>query len=438
MGNVTDLAGGDRSAPAILTETSAGGIFGGRLLGEDPLVEYLTESEQPQYVLRNKKRGLNLDRDGEKEGIEPHSDLQALCVATDVRLLVVVGQETGDESVSIPLSEVVSVDVEEGILGGELVVVTAAEERYGFPCRGSLGQVATYVDEGSQAWARAYTLQERVESRLAEARHHSEDEDFAAATSAVDEARGALADARDRLAAFGRGALATIEGELEAFQSEIAERRRAVHKAHGEHALTVAREHWERREYDAAYDSYATAEEAFERATTVREDEELAERLERVREEWANLKVAPVAYAEAMASEARDASSPATAAQCWEVAVERYRDVYALDWGRDERRFDVEVEGVRERILEILSAAASRRIEAAREARTDAEELRENGAPGAARDRLEGALEGVERTLALAEELRRDGHEELGAERDAIEAELAAIETETEMATATA
>jgi hypothetical protein len=33
MGNVTDLAGGDRSAPAILTETSAGGIFGGRLLG---------------------------------------------------------------------------------------------------------------------------------------------------------------------------------------------------------------------------------------------------------------------------------------------------------------------------------------------------------------------------------------------------------------------
>jgi len=428
MGNVTDVSATERDESTVLTETSASGLFGGRLLHDDPLVEYLGEAERAMYVLRNKKRGLVVERDGHEERIEPHSDLQALCVVSDVRLVAVVGQKPGDESVSIPLSEIVSVDLEDGILGGELVVVTASEERYAFPCRGSLAPVAEYVDEGTQAWARAYTLLDRTESRLSEARELSDTAEFAAAIDAVDDAREAVADARDRLAAFGDGALAAIESEIEGLGTRISERRRRVHEAHGEHALAAAREHWERREYDAAYDSYATAEDALERAAMLREDTKLADRLDRVRTEWANLEVAPVAYAEAMVSEAREAENPGTATQCWEVAIERYRDVYALDWGRAERRFEAEPEKVRERILDILSSAAECRIEAARAARDDAEGLVGDGDTAAARDRLEDALDGLEGTASLVDELRQDGHEELAAERAELESALAALE----------
>jgi hypothetical protein len=342
--------------------------------------------------------------------------------------VVVVGQAPHDESVSIPLSEVLSVAVEDGVLGGEFAVVTAGGDRYAFACRGDLESVAAYVDEGSQAWARGYTLLDRADSRLSDASDLSEAADFEAAIDAVDEAREALADARDRLAAFGDGALAEIGSEAEELSARIAERRRAVHAAHGEHAHAAARERWERRQYDGAYDRYAEAEAAFERAQTQRTEEGVADRLERLHEEWANLKVAPVAYAEAMASEARKTDEPETAAQCWEVAMERYRDVYALDWGREQRRFDIQLEGVRERILETLASAVECRIEAARRARADAETLHAEGDAAAARERLETALAGVQRVAALVAELRQTDDEELLAQREAVAAALADIE----------
>jgi len=45
MGNVTDVATHEGGDPAVLTDTSAGGLLGGRLLHEDPLVEHLRDIE---------------------------------------------------------------------------------------------------------------------------------------------------------------------------------------------------------------------------------------------------------------------------------------------------------------------------------------------------------------------------------------------------------
>lgn len=427
MGNVIDVS--ERGEhPAVLTDTSAGGLLGGRLLHDDPLLEYLGDAESPRYVLRNKKRGLVVERGGVTEHVEPHSDYQALWVATDVRILVVVGQEPADASTSIPLSEVVSVDVDDGVLGGELAVTTAEDERFVFPCRGSLAEVAADVDEGTQAWARAYTLLDTAEGRMEEATDLREDGAFEDALAAVDDAREAVTAARERLAAYGEGALASIESEADVLEARIAERRRDVHEAHGRATHEAAREYWENREYDTAYDSFAEADAAFERAQALREDEDVAERHERLREEWSNLRVAPVAYAEAMAAEATATDRPGTAAQCWEVALERYRDVYALDWGREEPRFDVEPERVRERVLETLESAIDCRIQAAAEALAEAEALREDGQVTAARDRLETALAGVERAVGLADELRRSEDEALLEARNDLEAALADVE----------
>lgn len=428
MGNVTDVSSAEGRDAAVLTATSAGGLLGGRLLNDDPLAAYLSDVEQAQYVLRNKKKGLVVERDGTVETIGPDADCQALCAVTDVRLVAVVGQSPHDESVSIPLSEIVSVEVDDGVLGGELAVVTGAEERYAFPCRGDLGPVASYVDEGTQAWARAYTLLDRAEDALADARTDSERALFDDAIDAVDAAQEAVADATDRLAAFGEGAMAALEGEVTELEERIEDRRRAVHVAHGKHAHQRAREDWEQREYDAAYDRYAEAEDAIERAMAIEEDAEVAERLSRLRKEWGNLKVAPVAYAEAMAEEARDTDRPGTAAQCWEVAMQRYRDVYALDWGRENERFDANKEGVRERILETLENAIDCRIEAARSARSDAADLHEEGATVAARDRLETALAGLERASDLVAELRQERDPDLEAERAAVEEALADLD----------
>lgn len=429
MGNVTELSGWGSDVPALLTETTTGGLLGGRLLAEEPVVEYLLPAEQPSYLLRNKKRGVVREQGEGTERIEPDAELQALCVVTDVRLLAVVGQEDGDASLSVALSEIVSVDVEDSMLGGDLAVVTADGDRVRFPCRGDLNAVADRIDEGAQAWARAYTLLDRARARRADAETLREADAFGAAVEALDEARESLAGARDRLAAFGDGALAELQSEVTDLESRLEDGRLSVQKARGEQAIGSARKRWEDRRYDAAYDAYAEAEEAFERAAAVRETEEVTERLTRVREEWSNLEVAPVAYAEAMAAEARETDRPATAAQCWEVALDRYRDVYALDWGRAQARFDVQREGVRTRILEILDSAVECRLAAAETARSEAAELRREGATVAARERLERAQSSLERTADLVAELRQDDSESLRAERRRLAAALGELET---------
>lgn len=436
MGNVIDVSESGKPESAVLTSTATSGILGSTFLHSEPLSTYLGESERAQYVLRNKRTGLRIesdgggdwsgdgDRDGETEQLTPASDYQALAAVTDVRIVFVVGTPDGDRSTSIQLADVATVAADGGLLGGELSITTASDVRYVFSCRGDLDPIVEYVDRGSQAWARAYTYLETARDALSVAEDARDATDFRAAIAAIDEGTTALTAARDRLATFGSGAERSLAPEAEELDGTLEQRRRAIHAEHGVHAHERGHRHWGNREYERAHQAYREATAALERAQDLAETADVEDRLARIDEELDELADAPLTYASAMVEEARASDDPRTCAQCWEVAIERYRDAYALDWGRDDDRFRGDPVRIRERILDAIDSLVDHRVDGIERRLEEAEWLRQSDDIAGARDVLEETMAALDRTERLVDELTVAEYPELDEARVEIEADL--------------
>lgn len=145
MGHVTEVRP-EEGPPAVLTDTGTGGLFGSKLLADQPLAGHLRGSETARYVLRNKSDGVTIE-DGESSRVaEPGDDYQALAAVTDVRVVFVVGRPDGDLTYAVPLADVVRVETESGMVTDEMWLTTTDDTRYGFACRGDLAEVAAAVD----------------------------------------------------------------------------------------------------------------------------------------------------------------------------------------------------------------------------------------------------------------------------------------------------
>jgi hypothetical protein len=194
MGKVIDFTDGHGDR-AVLQQTESDGLLGGLMLADRPLSSYLVADEQPKYLLQNKKSGLSVVSDGGTETLEPGGDYQALALATDLRLLVVVGRSDGDLSQSLSLSEIVEADVDSGLRSSTLTIETLSGDRWEFPCKGDPAAAATYLEDAAQAWANAGRLLDDLETAVDEAAQQM-------AADQYEESAEAIADA-DR----------TIQGE---------------------------------------------------------------------------------------------------------------------------------------------------------------------------------------------------------------------------------
>lgn len=355
--------------------------------------------------------------------LEPASSYQALAAITDVRIVFVVGTAEGDRSVAVPISEVAAVDVEGGLLGSDLVITTTANDRYVFPCRGDLGRVADYVDLGTQAWMRAYSLLEDARDHLVAARRLRATEAFATAIVAIDAGETAVDDAVERVEAFGEGAGETLAPEAEDLRRTLASQRRETHAEHGVYAHELAREHWGNRRYERAHEAYQEATAALERAQELEATDGIADRLDRIDRELQDLADAPLSYARAMVEEAEASDDARTTAQCWEVAIERFRDVYALDWGCPAERFSGDSAAIRERILSAVDELVEHRQAGIQDRLDEAEWLRQSDDIAGAREVLEEAEVTLDRTERLVEELTHASYPELDDVRREIEAD---------------
>ena len=470
MANVIDVSASGKPDAAVLTATAKSGMLGGTYLRSKPLAAYLADAEVPHYVVRNKKSGLRIEAAGDAdpesgnrasetaegpataeqrrddaatvtdgtgapvqthtdetsapEHLEPASEYQALAAVTDVRIVFVVGTADRDRSASIPLSDVATVDVESGLLGGELAITTVRNDRYVFPCRGDLAPIAEYVDRGAQAWARAYSLLDDARASLQAAERHRDATEFAAAIEAIDEAVDAVAAATDRMETFGEGAANSLGPETEELRRTLERRRREIYAEHGVHAHEQARSHWGNRNYERAHEAFVEARTALERAQELEATGGIEDRLARIDDELDDLADAPLSYASAMVEEAEDSDDARTSAQCWEVAIERYRDVYALDWAREEdERFRGDPATIRDRIRTAVDELVASRVAGVEDRLEEAEWLRQSDDVDGAREVLDDATAVLDRTETLVEELTHETYPELDRARREVEAD---------------
>jgi hypothetical protein len=421
MNHVTDVSetGGDAQ---VLTET-AGGLISRPLLHDEPLAAYLDDGEEPQYVLRNKKRGVRIERPAGTEAVTPDGRYSTLALVSDVRVLFVVGGQSGDRAISVALSDLVDVRTDDGMLGGTLVLDTVDDERYRFPCRGDIDHVADYLDAAVGVWARAEKLVDRAQEQHERLTEAFESGDIDVVLAAVDDATGTLDRAREEADALA-SAKARISERAAAVESDLRELERRAHAEQAEQLRERVHVRWDDGEYELAFDHLDDAAAAYEAAMAIdagRPSDELLERRgETLESERERLADAPVDKADQAAEVAAASDDPGAAIDWWETALDRYETALSLDWGREDRRFNGDPERIRAELVRAAESLVEAYCDLARE-HIEAGDDALGSEPETAATAYEFAAEAVEEGASVARERAPDAMDEVAVLREALE-----------------
>jgi len=372
MQHVIEVDDGD--AP-VLTESGSAGLIGHGLLVDRPLATYVEPMETPAYVVRNKKRGVTIERTedprtaeegtavGTETDLTPDSDHGAAALVTDVRVLFAVGRADGDLTRSLRLSEVVDARTEDGLLGGVLVLDTVDGRRIRFPSRGDLGAVREYADTAAGVWARTERHLETADEALDVARSAYELDDCDAVVAAVEDGRAALERAREAASSIS-AATAAVSDRAETLRPRLAEWERRALVKRAELATERGHAHREDGEYETAFDCFDRADERYASALAVDADRPtddlIADRRETLDAERDDLSQTPLERAEHALEKASAADDLETETEWLERALDRYETMRSLDWGRDEQRFA----GDRDAVHTQLATVTERLVEA--------------------------------------------------------------------------
>lgn len=365
MGAIIDLTDGQDHD--VLHTTAAGGLFGGTYLDGQPLDTYLGPDEQPAYVLQNKKSGLTVDAPTQRT-LEPGGDFQAFALVTDLRVLFVVGQAGGDDSLALDLADIVEATAESGLRTSKLTIESLDGEQWTFPCTDDPTAVATHIEDAAQVWANAARLLDDVEAALGRAEDTLSRGEFDAARADIDELGETIETARRRIQEVGPAAHARIEDRATELRSWLTDLDRELIAGDGAREHARAQEAWQASEYERAATAYDRAIERYQTALdtdgSTPEAATLWSRLRAGAAERELLRVGPIVDADTARRRALALADPEDAAGEWERALELYRDLLGLDWGNAEGEFVADRDRIREQTSEIADDAIGDHYEA--------------------------------------------------------------------------
>lgn len=365
----------------------------------DPL---LLDGESIRYVLTSSK-GIEQTDDDRSTTVQPDSSHDAYAIATDHRVLFLVGTDADQLSIDIDfdLATVTMVEARDSLFSSSLVVVSEQTNTVKFTPSGGphLEAVADYIDRVGEAWAdlhRALALtREAIDA-------------FEATLSAGGDAREELTTAQSRLSnAYHHatrnedGPVDVMLGRIEPVEAELETLQVEARLDRVDDLLAAA----ERQDaFDDAVTSLVEARDRLDEAREALDDESLEEgaaaaavqeRADAVDQRANSL----LADAEGACHEALAAADPTAAASAWETALDRYRALLDEDWGAlggvDDEALRYQVAWVVGGRIEALSAHGER-LEA------EGDDL-DDGSDDA-RDRYERARERTDAARALADE----------------------------------
>lgn len=419
-GTVVDLD--ERDDPGVLTDTGSAGLLGDPLPADQPLQGYLYDAEQPRFCLRNRWKGVTVENNEGTERHRPDRGYAGLALITDCRLLFVIGRDSGDQSITVPYTNVEAVRNESTLLGETLIVETDAST-YRFPCWGTLDPVVEYGQEVVSVWSTVGEHVERAETaieRLAE-RLEGDPEQV---LSLLDKVEDELTAASDAVASLSDGTV-LIEPKIEQLRTDLQSLRRRAQAATGDELAERAADRWTDREYQEAFDDLEAADRAYERALSIEAetppDDELLASQSSVRSDRELLRTEPRESAEFARQVATSADDLKERIRWWKTALERYDTVYTLDWGRDRQRFDLDREATRQSLVDAVRNLVDAYCDAALDhVDRGADYQYSNPRPAS----YEEAMELLDEAESLAQERVPDLLERVAAAREDVERRL--------------
>ena len=370
MARVVDLTAAD-DRDAILERTDAQGLLRGGRRTAEPLSAYLAEGEVGRYLAVNKSAGLEIAGQEGDRTVEPAGNYRTVALLTDRRLLFVAGGDEGDETVALPLADVIDVEVgSAGMLAEQLVIEGADERTYRFPCRGDLEALAGTVRDDAAAWSHAERLLEDADHDVGRARERLGMGEYDVAIEALDAAETRWQEALESLESVHEAAVAGLAERVDVRREMAAAVRRRIRAEAGASAHAAAQAAWDDGAYERAAEAYDRAVAAYRESRDLSGDEptdrQLTARLGGAAGERAVLATAPLADADEARHLAEGATDPDVRAAAWESALERYRGALGLEWA-GEGTFRVDRGTAREAAADAADAAIEARREAARQ-----------------------------------------------------------------------
>jgi len=412
----------------VLSSTQASGrIRSEPLLSGEPLVSYLEGSEQPKYVLRNKKSGVEIEGEAESTTMEPDGGYQAMAMVTDMRALFVIGMEGGDRTAEVALSDVVQAkSADSGLRSTALVIETINGRTWSFPCREETAAVASAVDGLAQTWANAERLADEVEQQLKTAHEQVSAGEFDAAAETVADVETKLQTSIERLSQIGTGAEAYVRERAETLARGLLELQGPIraHQAATVHA--EAQDAWRAGEYETAAAAYEQAVDAYESALerdSGPDNNALRDRLRGALGERELLRAAPLANADTARRRARGVEEPEAAAAKWENVLGQYQQLLGLSWPGD-GEFVPEGEVVREQAAAAAADAIDDYYEAGRRRLGSADQFSVDGREDRAMVLYERAREQFEQANRLAVEAHPERVDEIEVALETVEDRL--------------
>jgi len=394
---------------------SSDGDGNGYLDGES-LEDFFEGTEEPAYVLTNEKKGIeHEDGDGERV-VKPGSGYNAVAAVTDERVLLLVGGNADgagrNRSVSLPYTEIRSVETSSGVFKSRLTVTARTSDRYTFWVGGreDLAHVEEYVEQAISFWVTVDRRLEKAREHLSTVEDNLDDGEPATARTAINRTEELLEEAEQVAADFRDGDHA-MHRRIAQLETRLSLARIRTHWTRARHLAGGAEAARSDGDYVEAYEIYQRSRSAYERATELSADveyhatDDMAAEVAGVEKAIDEVGSAPLREATEACEAATGADDPETAVDRWETALEACHEALTLALRRGDV-FDGDPDALRFQVEWAAQKLVAAHETVAETARDRGEAARETGDAATARETLDRARAHYEAARQVAAEFR--------------------------------
>lgn len=417
--------------------TVSGDGGGNGYLRDDALENYFEGTEEPVYVLTNEKKGIkHEDKDGERT-VKPGSGYSAVAAVTDERVLFLVGGNDGgtgqNRSVSLPYTEIRSVEAKSGMLKSRLTLTARTSDRYTFwqGGREDLEPVAEYVEQAISYWVAVDRRLEKAREHLSKVEDQLDDGDPATAGTATNRAEELL-DEAERVAADFRDGDHAMHRRIAQLRTRLSLARIRTHWTQARHLAGGAESARGQGDYLEAYETYSRSLSEYRRAMDLSDgveyhaSDDMAAEVAGVEKAISEIGATPLREATEACEAATDTDDPETAVERWETALEACHEALTLVL-RHEDVFEGDPDSLRFQVEWAAQKLVGAHRTCGETAETRGDDARGAGDATAAREAYDRAREHYEAARRVAAEFRScdpaQFERALDALPDAVEAE---------------